>query len=347
MALFQVIKYDGPDQMLIWKYPKSDMSTGSRLVVGPAQSALFVRGGIICDVLGPGSYVLSTANLPILSRLINLPFGGKSPFSAEVIFVNRLDVLDIKWGTARHIQLRDPVCRVLIPLRAFGRFGVRVTDPRRFLERLAGTAKNWTTQDLTDCFRGVVSSRIVEALSKYLLEEEICFLEANAHLSSIGEGVSCALEPFFVEYGIQLIDFRISSVNVPEGDQSVRKLREVLDRRHEMDVLRFSYQQDRSFDVLEAAAQNLGEGGNAAGFQMGAAFGPALSGLVRDAVRTAEQRPGCTGCGSALSPGGAFCPKCGRPVSGRTSYCTKCGAELQPGNRFCGKCGQAVPLERE
>ena len=135
MALFQVIKYTGPAHMLVWRYPKTDMSTGSRLVVGPTQTAVFVRGGVICDVLGPGSYTLSTANLPILSALVKLPFGGKSPFTAEVFFINKLDVLDVKWGTARHIQLQDPVCRVVIPLRAFGQYGVRIMDSHRFLER--------------------------------------------------------------------------------------------------------------------------------------------------------------------------------------------------------------------
>lgn len=343
MALFQVIKYDGPPHVLVWKHPKSDMTTGSRLVVGPAQTAVFVRGGVVCDVLGPGSYTLSTANLPVLSALINLPFGGKSPFSAEVFFVNKLDVLDIKWGTARHIQLQDPVCHVVIPLRAFGQFGIRVTDSRRFLERLAGASRSCTARDLSDYFRGVMSSHIVEELSKYLLENQICFLEANAHLTDIGAGVSRAVEPFFQEYGIELVHFCVSSVNAPEGDASVRKLREVLDRRHEMDVLQYSYQQDRSFDILQEAAQNPGTGGDAAGLHVGAALGSVLSGMARNMLQPAAG-PGagfCTGCGKALAPGDAFCPGCGKPAAGGSgARCAKCGALLQPGSRFCGKCGQ-------
>ena len=136
------------------------------------------------------------------------------------------------------------------------------------------------------------------------------------------------------------MNFCISSINAPEGDASVRKLREVLDRRHEMDALQFSYQQDRSFDVLEEAAQNMGAGGGAAGLGMGAALGSVFSGMVKDAARPAGRRF-CSGCGAAMEADDAFCSKCGKPAGG-SAFCTKCGAAVQPGSLFCGKCGQAL-----
>lgn len=348
MALFQVIKFDGPSHVLVWKYPKADITMGSQLVVGPSQEAVFVRGGSICDVLGPGTHTLNTDNLPLLASLVNLPFGRKTPFPAEVFFVNRLDVLNVKWGTARHIQLQDPVYHIVIPLRAFGQYGVRVVDSARFLEHLVGSGGAYTTQDLTDYFRGAMGSRVVEELSRCLLEEEICFLEANAHLSEIAGRVSGALEPFFTEYGIQLVNFSITSVNAPEDYPSVRKLREVLDRRQEMDLLQFSYQQDRSFDVLEKAAQDLGAGGAAAGVGVGAALGSVLSGMVKEAVQPsagAGRSAGfCVGCGAALSPGDVFCSKCGKRVREEGPHCPGCGAPVQPGSRFCGKCGRTLDV---
>ena len=346
MALFQVIKFDGPAHVLVWKYPRADITMGSQLVVGPSQQAVFVRGGSICDVLEPGTHTLDADNLPLLSALINLPFGRKTPFPAEVFFVNRLDVLNVKWGTARHIQLQDPVYHIVIPLRAFGQYGVRVVDSVRFLQHLVGSGGAYTTQDLTDYFRGAMGSHVVEELSRCLMEEEICFLEANAHLTEIAGRVSGALEPFFTEYGIQLVNFSITSINAPEDYPSVRKLREVLDRRQEMDLLQFSYQQDRSFDVLEKAAQDLGAGGAAAGIGVGAALGSVLSGMVKEAVRpsagTGQGAGFCVGCGSALSPGDAFCSKCGKQVKEEEPRCPRCGAPIQTGSRFCGKCGQSL-----
>ena len=342
MALFQVLKYDGPAHVLVWKHPKQDMNTGSRLVVGPSQEAVFVQGGRICDVLGSGTHVLDTNNLPILSGLLSLPFGRKSPFTAEVFFVNKLDILDIKWGTARHIQLRDPVYNIAVPLRAFGQYGVRVEDSGRFLERLVSTGQPYTTQELTGYFRGVVGSRIVDEIAGYLLREKLCFLEVSAHLTEISQGVAQSLEPFFAGYGIRLVNFCVTSINAPEGDPSVRRLREVLDRKHEMDALQYDYQQGRSFDVLEQAAQSMG-GGEAAGIGVGAALGSVLAGMVKETVQPAPQSPGfCAGCGAALSPGDAFCSKCGRPAGGPAAHCAGCGAVLSPGSLFCPKCGRPV-----
>ena len=339
MALFQVIKFDGPAHVLVWKHPKEDMNTGSRLVVGPSQEAVFVRGGQVCDVLGPGSYVLDTGNLPILSGLVRLPFGKKSPFTAEVFFVNKLDILDVKWGTSRPIQLQDPVYNVVAPLRAFGQYGVAVADSRRFLERLAASPRLYAAGNLAEYFRGVVGSRFTEELAGYLIREKISFLEASAHLSDIGAGVAAAVGPLLAEYGVRLVNFCVSSINVPEGDPSVRRLREVLDRRHEMDALQFSYEKGRSFDVLEEAARNMGSGGEAGGISVGAALGAAVGSLAREALQGGPAAPAgfCAACGAALAPEAAFCVKCGKAVGG--GKCPRCGGTVPAGSRFCGRCG--------
>ena len=154
MAFFQVIKFDGPQDALVWKHPKENMNSGSQLVVGPAQTAVFVREGQICDLFESGTYMLDTNNLPILSALVNLPFGGRSPFTAEVFYVNQRSILDIKWGTPVPIQLKDPLYQVIIPLRAFGQYGVSVQDPGLFVEKLVGTSHAYTTDDLIRYFRG-------------------------------------------------------------------------------------------------------------------------------------------------------------------------------------------------
>ena len=61
---------------------------GAQLIVQEGQVALLAKGGMIADVFYPGTYTLATENLPILKNLINLPFGGRTPFSAEVYYVN-------------------------------------------------------------------------------------------------------------------------------------------------------------------------------------------------------------------------------------------------------------------
>lgn len=345
MALFQVIKYNGPANVLVWKHPKENITTGSQLVVGPTQEAVFVKGGQVCDILKPGTYTLNTKNLPILAGLVSLPFGNNSPFIAEVFFVSKQDILDIKWGTARPIQMQDPAYNVVIPLRAFGQYGVTIDDSHLFLEKSVGTAQSYTTQDLMQYFHAVVGSRIADELAGYLLRNTMSFLEAQAHLTEIAEGIASQIAPFFQSHGIRLVNFCITSINAPETDPSVQKLREVFNRKHEMETLQFSYQQERSFNVLEKAAQNLGSSGELAGVSVGMAMGNVMADMVRETLKTsATVQPAqfCGGCGTSLTADAAFCHKCGKAVKDRQLPCPKCAATCQPGDSFCTKCGQPL-----
>lgn len=111
----------------------------------------------------------SIRDTAFLAGLVSLPFGNSSPFTAEVFFVSKQDILDIKWGTARPIQMQDPAYNVVIPLRAFGQYEVTIDDSRLFLEKSVGTAQSYTTQDLMQYFHAVVGSRIADELAGYLL----------------------------------------------------------------------------------------------------------------------------------------------------------------------------------
>lgn len=86
-----------------------------------------------------GRHTLDTANIPILNKLVNLPFGGKSPFSAEVWYINKIFSLDIKWGTPTPIQLQDPKYNIFVPVRAFGQFGIQIEDSKKFLMNWLGS----------------------------------------------------------------------------------------------------------------------------------------------------------------------------------------------------------------
>ena len=346
MALFQVIRFDGPSEALVWKYPKENMNSGSQLVVGPAQTAIFVKGGRIYDLFESGTYTLDTDNLPLLNTLINLPFGSRSPFTAEVFYVNRRSILDIKWGTQVPIQLKDPVYQVIIPLRAFGQYGVSVEDPGLFLEKLVGTSEAYTTDDLVRYFRGLVGSRVTDELAGAITDEGMSFVEASARIAQLSQRIAGRLQDFFNDYGIRLVSFFISSINAPEDDPTVRRLKAALSSRQEMDALNYNYHQARTYEVLGRAADQLGGDGCMAGVGVGAAMGAAMAELVRQNLGTVpttqpEAASYCVGCGDPLPPGAAFCPKCGQAVR-MAQRCNACGAPCQPGDRFCARCGKAL-----
>lgn len=103
MQIVDIIKYDGNDnnkQWLIYKYPSDEFVLGSQLIVNQGQEALFFRGGQALDLFGAGTHTLSTANLPLLNNFVKILFGGKTPFTAEVYFINKTVNLNMKWGTS-------------------------------------------------------------------------------------------------------------------------------------------------------------------------------------------------------------------------------------------------------
>ena len=108
--LIDVIQWNEPeDGILASRYPMEDMEiqSGARLTVRESQLALFVDEGKIADVFAPGSYSLTTANLPLLTDVLNWDKGFESPFKSDVYFFSTRLQLDQKWGTSTPITIRD------------------------------------------------------------------------------------------------------------------------------------------------------------------------------------------------------------------------------------------------
>jgi len=157
MALIDRVKYDGPANVLVWRYPPDDLSFGTQVIVNQSQEAVLFKGGQALDVLGPGTHTLETANIPLLRGFIKMPFGGQTPFAAEIYYVNKTTNLDVKWGTNNPIPILDPKFNVFLPVRAFGQFGVQVADSKLFVVQIAGTLGEFTVETLTNYFRGLCS----------------------------------------------------------------------------------------------------------------------------------------------------------------------------------------------
>lgn len=105
MAIIDIVKYEQQEGVIVHKFPSCDLRWGTQLVVYPGQIAFFVKGGKVCDKFTDGTYTLKTKNIPLLNKIINIPFGNDSPFQADVWFVNTLQRLSLKWGTETPINL--------------------------------------------------------------------------------------------------------------------------------------------------------------------------------------------------------------------------------------------------
>lgn len=362
MAIIDVVKWDATHEEYAHKFHSIELSTWTQLIVNESQEAVLVRGGQMEGPFGPGRHTLKTENLPILSKLINLPF-GRSPFTAEVWFTNRSMPLDVKWGTTDAIQVQDPKFNVMLPVRAFGQYGVQIEDTRKFLTKLVGTTTLFTRDNLSSFFRGLILTRVKDCIARTIVKEKISVLEISAHLNVLSKTLELEMGEGLQEFGLCIVNFFVNSISTPEDDPAVARLKSALAKRAEMDILGFTYQQERSFDTMERAASNEGTGispliGAGMGLGMGAAMGLPMGNAMADVasqVRVAPPPPppppsgkNCGKCNHSNDPAARFCGGCGSDVLAPTvtgKSCSKCSAALTPGARFCSSCG--TPTQRQ
>ena len=349
MAIVEVVKYNGKPDTMAWKYPNEELGTWTQVIVNETQEVVFVKEGKILDVLGPGRHTLSTENIPLLSKLINLPFGGKSPFKAEIWYINKIVALDVKWGTAPAIQLQDPKYHVFVPLTAFGQFGIQVSDSKKFLTKLVGVLPSFEHDVLVKYFRGLLVSNVKNIISNYLVKKEISLLEINAYISDISLELENKIKPELEKYGIDLVNFYVTSIEAPEEDTAVIKLKDALAKRAEMDIVGYDYNTARSFDTLESAAKNEGSGSNlmnagiglGMGFGMGGRFGSQIGDVaskldISKQTKEAKNTIKCKKCGALVDESKKFCPECGERIG---YFCKECGAKFSKKLKFCPECG--------
>lgn len=349
MAIVEVVKYNGKPNVMAWKYPSEELGTWTQVIINETQEVVFVKEGKVLDILEPGRHTLSTENIPLLSKIVNLPFEGKTPFTAEIWYVNKVFALDVKWGTAPAIQLQDPKYKIFIPVTAFGQFGIRVIDSKKFLTKLVGTLPSFEHDVMVKYFRGLLVSNVKNVISGYLIKKDISILEINAYISEIGEELESKLKPELDKYGIELVNFYVTSIEVPEEDSAVIKLKEALSKRAEMDIVGYDYTTARSFDTLESAAKNEGSGSNlmnagiglgmglGVGNQFGMQMNSVSSKINTSNARKEKNKIKCNKCGNEVEENQKFCPECGEKIG---NLCKNCGAKLtKKGQKFCPECG--------
>jgi len=275
MAKLEVIKIDFEnDATFAKKYPNDKIPLGSQLIVNQSQEAVFVNGGRVCDLFGPGTYTLTTANLPILSALINIPFGGRSPFSAEVWFISKIAKLDQLWGTTNPIIIDDPKTGVTMLIRANGQWGFFIDDSRSFLTQLVGTLREFDSNTLNEYFRGAVVQGFAVACVRFVTENQLPLTQLNAHLDKIAKKAGEEIESQLDRFGIILKNFQIRGFDI--GKRELKKIQDAQLNAYTIDTLSGkqatdTYKTVRQFDVLDKAVEKPGTAGDllAAGLAIG------------------------------------------------------------------------------
>ena len=288
MALIKSIYWEQEDrEELIYKFPFNNISLGSVLTVNESQEALFFKSGVLCDTFGTGRHTLSTANLPVLNKLVNLPSGGDTTFMAEVWFVSKLDKRNMFWGTGG-LRIIDPYFQIPIKISARGQYGVRISDSALFLKKLVGTLPYITTELVEEQFRIDVVETVKVSISKFMKEENVNINELGVSYKELSKSVSKDLQAAFDEYGVELLNFNVENIGFDESDKGYQTVMEGVAEQAKLSKLGVSYTQQKQLDIAQTAAGNEGAG-NFMGIGMGLGMGNAVGQMVGSTMPQAPQ----------------------------------------------------------
>ncbi|MBS1704984.1 MAG: SPFH domain-containing protein [Armatimonadetes bacterium] len=276
---------DDTQDTIVYRFERhnNEIKYGAQLTVRESQVAVFVNEGVIADVFEPGRYELETQNLPILTTLKGWKYGFNSPFKAEVYFVNTKRFTDLKWGTSNPVMMRDQDFGI-VRVRAFGTYAMRVCDAATFLRELAGTDWQFTVEEVQEHIRNQIVSSFAEGVAK----AQIPVIDLAAKYSDLGATLLDSVAPGMKEVGIELLNFRIENVSVPEEVEAA------IDKRSSMGAVGNlqAYTQFQAANAMEKAAENPGGLGAAGiGMGVGAAMGQAMQGAFNQPAAGGQAPP--------------------------------------------------------
>ena len=313
-----VIEWNEPqDGILSYRYPMRDLEiqNGGQLTVSESQMAAFVNEGKIADVFGPGLHTLNTRNLPILTDLLNWDKDFESPFKSEVYFFSTRQQMDQKWGTAAPITIRD-IEFGAVRLRCFGIYSYRIADPRQFFTQVSGTRGIYFAEDLDGQLRNTILAYITDRFAN----SNVAFLDLAANQTRLAAQISEGLKPVFAALGLELTQFVVENISMPE------ELAKVLDQRIGMKMVgdMGRYTQYAAAESLDLAAANTGGG---AGVGMGLGAGAAVAQVLAANLRTPTVGTAAPAVETEVSTaeGTKFCIECGHAISARAKFCAQCG----------------------
>ncbi|MGI8588672.1 MAG: SPFH domain-containing protein [Chloroflexia bacterium] len=380
MAILDVVEFlDPTGRELVHRVPpvgSGEFRLGSQAIVRESQVAVFFRDGKALDVLGPGRHTLSTQNIPGLTTLLSIPFGGRSPFRAEVYFVNMADILDLKWGTSEPVVFRDSELG-MVRLRAFGTYSMTIADPMLFVNKIVGTQGIVDSNQIGDYLRGIIVSRLNDTLGQTMST----LLDLAGKYTTLAAALKASVADDFANIGVQLKQFFITSITPPE------EVQKMIDQRSSMGALgdMNRYMQFQAAQAMGNMGQGGGGGGDAAatgiGLGAGAGLGMGMAQMIGQAFQPQNQQQQqqqpqqpqqqqpqqqssqstagvtpatagaasatqgglitCPGCHAQIPAGSKFCPECGYNMMTKPT-CPNCQAEVAPGQKFCPNCGQKL-----
>ena len=329
--------FDDTGKELVHRIPEkgsSEIKYGAQLTVRDSQAGIFFYKGKAVEAFGPGRHTLETANIPILTKIISIPWGMTSPLRAEVYFVNMKVFTNLKWGTRDPVAFKDSELG-LIRLRAFGVFCLQVVQPVLFINRLVGTQGMYTTEEIEEYLNRVIVSRF----NDFMGETIDSILTLPDKYDELSEGLAKRLQKDFSHFGLGLTHLYMNSITPPP------EVQQAIDDRSRMGVFKDmnKLMQMKAAMAMEKASEAEGGSGTGMGMGMGLMM-PAMfaqyfaSAKPADSQNSDQLKFKCQECQNLIPTDSKFCPSCGHQQL-IFSQCANCGKNLTPNAMFCSRCG--------
>jgi membrane protease subunit (stomatin/prohibitin family) len=332
----------GPDD-IVYRYEHSDLRTLTSLTVREWEVAIFMRDGQLFDVFGPGRHIITTANIPLLTKLYNTLLRYRdSPFKVDVIFVAK-KMFPGKWGIRTMVKA-DPNYVIQIPLMANGEYQFRVNDPVVFLTQVLGGQSNFSSGAVTNFMRGFMNEQIMQQLSKQYFTDVFTNLEKASQVTMV------SIAEYFVQRGMELLAFKIANADTDDKhrDNLNEYLRQTTSAGKEL----------RQYESMDRMSAAIGNSSGGAAIGAGMMLFPQMyqnlnqqqqQGMQQQQQQQQTPKVLCPHCGVLNDYPFKFCRECGKPpVQQQAPPAAAAAAPSGGGKAFskCPYCGEELNLPK-
>ena len=349
---------DDRKSQIVFKWPDTNIRKHTRAIVNADEMALFVNTGQVVATMGPGRHRIDADELPGLGAFIDFATGGNA-YKAELYFVGTREYPGNTFG-GRIDDVQDPQTGMIVTLRVYGDYSMKVKDPVALITNLVGTVDVADNEAVT----GWMSDQLLKVMRTHMTVQIVRngwpILGLSAYTPEIEKEVVAAGNGQLASYGVEIIRMGNFDINLSPEDEAQLK---TLAKDTAYSRLAGGFQSYAQGEMALGAGQGMAQGGGATGGAFLAA-GMGLGGQAAAPAAPGPQPPAgpgfagggpgytaqsqvsavvkCPSCSTDNPAGARFCSSCGSSLVPATVKCPSCSAENPPGARFCSSCGAAL-----